>query len=72
MKILKPNAEPKQSAIRLTEKQVTIKNWLTSLSPEWQEALDNGWSSINVIKRMKNWTENFVKLNLWKFLTMQN
>lgn len=41
-------ATPKQSAIRLTEKQLTIREWLTSLSPEWQDALDGGWSSINL------------------------
>jgi Leucine-rich repeat (LRR) protein len=42
------NAAPKQTAIRLTEKQLTIKEWLAALSPEWQAALNNGWSALSV------------------------
>jgi internalin A len=52
-------AAPSQSAIRLTEKELTVKEWLNTLSPEWQGALSNGWSSLSVDKTDEELDKNF-------------
>jgi Leucine-rich repeat (LRR) protein len=52
-------AAQQQSAILLTDQKLTIRAWLTSLSPEWQEALANGWSSLSVDKTDEELDKNF-------------
>jgi Leucine-rich repeat (LRR) protein len=42
------SSAPKQSALRVTDAQISVREWLTSLSPEWKEALDQNSYSLSL------------------------
>ncbi len=55
-------AAPKQSALRVTDQQLTVRAWLGTLSQEWKEALENNSDSISVDQDDEELENNFREL----------